>query len=166
MEDYQEKIRQLSLAQNRIDRLYYQVARKLGVKDNTLALLYALDDGQPHSQKQLCEEWLIPKTTINTIVKELAAEGFLLLIIEEHTREKRICLTPKGRRYASSLLSPVYRMEQEALRRTLQEHGSAFIEANAAFARNLKESFDRFFARPADPEDSGEQKADPEKDGK
>ena len=166
MDAYRQKIRRLNLAVNRIDGIYYQLSKILGEKDNLICLLYALDDGKPHSQKQLCEEWLIPKTTINTIVKELAAEGFLLLIIEEHTREKRICLTPKGRRYASSLLSPVYRMEQEALRRTLQEHGSAFIEANAAFARNLKESFDRFFARPADPEDSGEQKADPEKDGK
>ena len=145
MDESQKQIRKLSLAMNQIDGLYYQVARKLGVKDNTLAIFYALDDGQPHSQKQLCEEWLIPKTTINTIVKELAAQGYLTLLIEEHTREKKICLTPAGKQYALSLLQPIYRMEQEAIRLTLQEHGDAFIQAYTDFADNLKDRFDRFF---------------------
>ena len=134
MKDYQEEIRALTRAQNRIDGLYYQAARRLGVKDNTLALFYALDDGQPHSQKQLGEEWLIPKTTVNTIVKELVKEGFLTLLMEEHTKEKQILLTPEGRRYAASLLKPVYRMEQEALRATLEKHGAAFLGENAGFA--------------------------------
>ena len=61
MDNNQEAIRKLTQAMNRIDGLYYQAARKLGVKSNTLAIFYALDDGQSHSQKQLCEEWLIPK---------------------------------------------------------------------------------------------------------
>ena len=145
MKDHQEEIRKLTQAQNRIDGIYYQAAKRLCVKNNTLALFYALDDGQPHSQKQLCEELLIPKTTINTIVKELAAQGYLTLLIEEHTREKKICLTPAGKQYALSLLQPIYRMEQEAIRLTLQEHGDAFIQAYTDFADNLKDRFDRFF---------------------
>ena len=66
MENYREQLRLLTQAMNQIDGLYYQAARKLGVKDNTLALLYALDDGKPHSQKQIGEEWLIPKTVSYT----------------------------------------------------------------------------------------------------
>ena len=57
MENYREQLRLLTQAMNQIDGLYYQAARKLGIKDNTLALLYALDDGKPHSQKQIGEEW-------------------------------------------------------------------------------------------------------------
>ncbi|HJA94373.1 MAG TPA: MarR family transcriptional regulator [Candidatus Eisenbergiella merdipullorum] len=146
MEDYQELIRKLTLAENRIDGLYYQTARMLGIKDNTLAILYALDDGQPHSQKQLCEEWLIPKTTINTIVKELSAGGYLTLHIEAHTREKKISLTAKGRKYAAAKLEKLYRMEQEAMQETLAEHGPAFIQAFADFAENLKKSFEKYFS--------------------
>ena len=145
MDNYQEAIRKLTLTMNRIDGLYYQAARKLGVKDNTLAIFYALDDGQSHSQKQLCEEWLIPKTTINTIVKELAAEGYLTLHIEKHTREKTICLTPEGREYAAGLLKPLYQMEDEAIRQTLLKHGPAFVQAYADFAENLRNGFDRIF---------------------
>ena len=38
------EIRRLMLATNRIDGAYYLLSRKLGVKENILALLYALDD--------------------------------------------------------------------------------------------------------------------------
>ena len=44
------EIRRLMLATNRIDGAYYLLSRKLGVKENILALLYALDDEKPHSQ--------------------------------------------------------------------------------------------------------------------
>ena len=71
VEDPYEAVRRLIIAINKIDGSYYFYARKLGVKENTLALLYELDDGHPHSQKQISEDWQIPKTTINTIVKQL-----------------------------------------------------------------------------------------------
>lgn len=145
MDESQKQIRKLSLAMNQIDGLYYQVARKLGVKDNTLAIFYALDDGKPHSQKQLCEEWLIPKTTINTIVKELVAQGYLTLHIEKHSREKAISLTAEGRAYAGELLQKLYLMENEAIQNTLRSHSADFIQAYTDFAENLKSSFEKHF---------------------
>ena len=36
---------------NKIDGLYYLAARRLGVKENALSLLYTLDNGPPCSQK-------------------------------------------------------------------------------------------------------------------
>ena len=97
-EEKQRLIRRLTQAFNRIDGAYYYCARRLGVEENTLALLYALDDGRPHSQKQVCEEWLIPKTTINTVVKEQVAAGHLTLRAGEG-REKIICLTEAGKAF-------------------------------------------------------------------
>ena len=104
MKDNYEKIRRLMLASNQMDGGYYLFARKAGIRENTLALLYALDDGHPHSQKQVCEEWLIPKTTINSIIQELTREGYVTLATAEGTREKTICLTESGQAYASRIL--------------------------------------------------------------
>ena len=59
------------LSLTRIAEIYYRWGRKVGIKENLLALLYALSDGGHYTQKQICEEWLIPKTTINTLIKEL-----------------------------------------------------------------------------------------------
>ena len=42
-------------------------------RGNALSLLYALDDGEPHSQKQLCEQWLIPRTTMTVSYTHLAS---------------------------------------------------------------------------------------------
>lgn len=132
-------IRQLILSINKIDGNYYQAAKKMGINENTLSLLYALGDEQPHSQKQICEEWLIPKTTINTIVKELIQKNYLTLIHKEHSREKEIILTKDGALYASSILNTIYTCEEEAMRKTLQKYSPEFIEAFKFFTDSLEE---------------------------
>ena len=76
----------LTDAINRIDGAYYFCAKHMGVKENTLALLFALDDGKPHSQTQIAREWLIPKTTVNTIIREWRREGLVVLSPEELIR--------------------------------------------------------------------------------
>ena len=141
-----EEIRSIMLSTNKIDGVYYLLSRRMGLKANTLALLYALDDGKVHSQKQICEEWLIPKTTLNTIVRECIAEGYITLISEEHTRDKVIQLTDKGKVYADKILGKVYQAEQNAMTRTLKEYSSEFITGLEAFATHLCEEFEHEFA--------------------
>ena len=97
----EREISRLVTAINKIDGAYYFCARRMSLRENTLALLYALHDGQPHTQKQIVEDWLIPKTTINTAVRELKREGYLALTPLPHSREKRSC----SRRRAGSTLA-------------------------------------------------------------
>lgn len=137
MQDYNAEIRRLTLAINKIDGAYYFFARKLGVKENTLAVLYAIDDGRPHSQKQICEEWLIPKTTISTIIKELAGLGIVRLLPVRHTKEKMICLTDRGREYVNKILKPVYEAELQAIEGTFQEFSPECVAAMEYFAKLL-----------------------------
>ena len=49
MEYFREEIRRIMICVNMIDGIYTMGARKIGIKYNTLALFYALDDGLPHS---------------------------------------------------------------------------------------------------------------------
>lgn len=139
MDSYRQKIRRLNLAVNRIDGIYYQLSKILGEKDNLICLLYALDDGKPHSQKQICEEWLISRTTLNTIVKECIEKGYLTLQANAHSKEKQILLTESGRQYASKLLGFLYRAEEAAIKETLDRHGDAFITALEDFADSFLE---------------------------
>ncbi len=139
MDNAFEAIRQLMTAFNKIDGSYYFCAKSLGVKENTLAVLYALDDGLPHSQKQLSEEWLIPRTTVNTIVKELEKEGYITFYPEEESREKPILLTGTGKAYVHDLLKKVYAAEYSALIRTVGKFSPEFIDAFDFFASCLCE---------------------------
>lgn len=141
MYNYDEAIRRLMTATNKIDGAYYFLARKLNIKENTLALLYALDDGKAHSQKQIADEWLIPKTTINTIVKELTDAGYLELLPGEHTREKTLKLTDKGKEYTKKILTAVYESETMALKAAIDKFGNQFVEAFDFFADSLCNEF-------------------------
>ena len=138
-------LRRMMLAINRIDGAYYLFARRRGIHENTLALLYALDDGTPHSQKQVCEEWLIPKTTIHTIGRQLEGEGLLTLQAGEHGREKTICLTPAGVTYAREILQDVYAAENAAIDAALEQFSPDFVQALEHFTDELCA---RFESRP------------------
>ena len=122
-------LRRLMLATEKMDGAYYLYSRTKGAKENVMALLYALDDGQPHSQRQICRDWLIPKTTVNTNVKELVEGGYATLLSADGKREKQIVLTEKGRAYAAEILKQIYAAEQAAFDQTLERFSPAFVDA-------------------------------------
>ena len=142
-EDYSEAIQRLVNAVNKMDGAYYFYAKSLGIKENALALLSALDDGRPHTQKQICEDWLIPKTTINTVVKELLKEDYITLSDAGPTREKTIFLTQKGREYSDCIMGQMKLAEKQALERTLRTFSPEFIEAFDCFSQNLCDEFQK-----------------------
>ena len=104
MKQIREAIDRMNQCMNRLDRLYYMAARKLGVKDNSLLLYYVLSDEKAHSQKEISEEWLVSRTTLNTVVKEAVEKGYIRLETPGSTREKNIILTENGKIYAENLL--------------------------------------------------------------
>ena len=141
----QEYVRALTLIINSLEGLYQIGAKSNGVKVGTLDLLYTLDDDRVHTQKSISEEWLLPYTTVNTITKQCEAEGNVeLKPIPGKRRDKQICMTDKGRAFAKETLADVYKAENEAIQKTLDEYGPGFIEAFAAYGRHLKESFNEY----------------------
>lgn len=98
----------------KIDYFYAEIAKKSNVKPNLMWILYALNDGKSHSQKEISLSWDIPITTINTIVKELINDGYVDLIhIEGTRREMNIILTDSGKEYSKKVLRDVYLIEEK-----------------------------------------------------
>lgn len=98
----------------KIDGLYAEYANSSGVKENLLWIIYALNDGKLHSQKEICETWDLPRSTVNTIMKELESDGYVELTqIKGEKRELHVILTKKGLDYASNLLSGLYEIERK-----------------------------------------------------
>lgn len=144
MTDYKDKIRQLMIALNKLEGLYYSASKQCGIKENTLIFLYALDDGKMHSQKQICEEWLIPKTTINTIVKECIQNGYIQLIAEEGSKEKIIALTEKGTAFTREIMMDLSLAEQYAFEKTVEDFSSDFVQAMERFAEQLEYAISKY----------------------
>ena len=138
MEDGYAAIRQLFAAVDLSGGSYAAIARQLGITENALALFYALDDGGDHAQVDICREWMIPKTTLNTIVREYVEKGLLVYAEKPRSREKYLRLTESGRQYATQILRPVYAAELRAYRRTCRDFSPAFVDAFRLFAEQIR----------------------------
>ena len=104
-----ERVRRLVLAINKIDVVYLAGETPGGISDAEYCFMYALDDDKPHSQMEICKEWMIPKTTINTIAKRWEREGMLVFqSVPGKRREMQIELTDKGRLYIRENLYGLY----------------------------------------------------------
>ena len=135
--------RRLILALYNIDEVYYLNEGRKKISDAELSVMYALDDGRPHSQREISQEWLVPKTTVNTIVKRWEKEGLLTQTpIQGKRREMNIMLTDAGREYAKSFMSFLYKAEDKALKKTLDKYSDEFIEVIEYFGESLKEAFE------------------------
>ena len=144
MSNMREVVRRLMIALNNVDEAYCSDMSNIGVNESELWLMYALDDNEQHSQKQICDEWGFPKTTLNTAIKQAEAAGYLTMsLIPGKRREMNISLTEKGKVYAEKLLSSVYQAENEAMEKTLQSYSADFIYAVEHFAANLKSAFQK-----------------------
>lgn len=143
MDDIRYTAKRLIRALCNIDKTYYLSEKKRRLSDAELCMMYALDDGDPHSQKEIAEEWLVPKTTINTITKRWENEGLIVQIpIHGKRREMQITLTEAGKAYAKGFLSFIYEAEDTALRKTLERYPDTFIEALEYFGESLREALD------------------------
>ena len=146
MSDIHDTVRQLVIAMNNLDQIYSASTTKIGRQPSELWLMYALDDGEPHSQKQICDEWGIPRTTLNTTIKKCEAAGHLTLSpISGKRREMQICLTENGKAYAKSLLDVIYLAESRAMEETIKHYSSDFIFALDSYGRSLKLAFEKAF---------------------
>lgn len=144
METIKEKIRRYMIITERIDEIYSHFSKVMGMSESELCVLYLLDREPSLSQRQICEQWLIPKTTLNTIIKKYEKIGYIQFEkIPNNRKEMRLRLTVKGKEYAATFLESIYRAEDKAMRETLKKYGDSFIEANECFAEELKSAFEK-----------------------
>ena len=115
METY-ECMRVLGERSNRVNRLYYKWAKARGFSYNVLAVLYVAYKDSASSQKVVCEEWSLPKQTVNTVCKDLCRRGYLTLEKSEHDgRETRLVLTEAGEKFAGPVVTELIRIETKIL---------------------------------------------------
>lgn len=129
-------IMRLDTAINKLDGAYYLWARRHLLKENTLSVLYALDDGKPHTQAQIARDWLIPRSTVNTVVKELVALGYARLT-KLNDKEKWVELTAEGEVYAKAALKELYDAEIAAIDKTIEVFSPAFVDALEKYTDTL-----------------------------
>ena len=70
-----------------------------------------------------------PKTTVNTLIKELEKGGFVVQSpIPGERRELSVTLTEAGRDYANEVLKPVYEAEERLFRLYFKDKDPEFVQ--------------------------------------
>ena len=127
MNDYRKEVYQLMLTTNRCIGVYYEIAKEMGIKENTLLLLDILSDQKQHSQKQICEDWHIHNTTLNTIIKQCVSAGYIILLPQKQSKEKLISLTDSGQVFADKVTRKMKKAVQHAMEKIQNEFSTDFI---------------------------------------
>ena len=121
-----------------VDSFYDEFAKQSNVSSALLWVLYALNDGNSHTQIEISNDWELPKTTVNTVIKEIQQNGYVELIpIKGKRREMSIVLTESGKNYADSILSDLYKKEAEVYK-TLRSEEYEVVDLLERIAKKLK----------------------------
>ena len=121
-----------------VDSFYDEFAKQSNVSSALLWVLYALNDGKPHTQIEISNDWELPKTTVNTVIKELQKDGYVELVpIKGKRREMSIVLTKNGKKFADNVLSDLYKKEAEAYK-SLTSEEQEIIMVLEKLAKKLK----------------------------
>ena len=95
--------------------VYSQWAKRSGVNYTRMLVFYTIRDYGCCTQKQMCDQYLLPRQTMNNIVSALCREG---LLTEDPTRrqgrEKGYVLTEAGSDYSARHLASLNAVENRA----------------------------------------------------
>lgn len=96
--------------------MYSRWSNEHNISYHEMLVLYTIRDNGFCTQKQICENYLLPKQTINNVITAMRKDG--ILIYDEHHsagREKAFVLSDKGKQYAAPLLASLNAVEDRAL---------------------------------------------------
>lgn len=121
-----------------VDSFYDEFAKQSNVSSALLWVLYALNDGNPHTQIEISNDWELPKTTVNTVIKDIQKDGYVELVpIKGKRREMSIILTESGKAFADNVLSNLYKKEAEVFK-SLSSEEQEIVMVLEKLARKLK----------------------------
>lgn len=101
---------------NGLDRIYSEFARTCGLSDCAYWMLVDTSAaGGSVAVSRLTSEWFYSKQTINSAIKTLTARGLATLEFAEGSRKNKVvCLTEEGRRFAECYALPAQKAERQA----------------------------------------------------
>lgn len=146
MKDIKDQLYSLNKMSKKSVALYHKVALSIGVSDSSLGVLYALLNVEtPCSQYDLCNDWFIPKQTINSSVAALLKKKLITLSpVAGAKNKKSISLTDAGREFAERYIGKLYDAELRAFMELTPKERELYIRLNRKYNNFLTENIECF----------------------
>lgn len=126
-----------------IGAIYEKLAKMHGLTSSSLFVLYMIQEYPDQcTQRFICEKLLYPKQTVNTILDSFEKKGYILKKVANYDkRNKHISLTESGQKYADSILSDMFRLEETAFMNMGAQERKAMLHGENAFLEQLTMAF-------------------------
>lgn len=140
-----EKLSAIQRAYNRAYKrsngVYHRLAKRFGIPDTALWVLYALRESEaPLTQTEMCGILALSKQTVNSALKKLEEDGCLRLESwPEDRRSKRLYLTEKGGALAEASAGAVWDLEARAFLHLTEEERRELIRLEEKYVDALEE---------------------------
>ena len=88
-----EKAKRFCNMRQGLEMIYDYYARSVGISYTTLFVLNLISQHEVCTQKIICERTMLPKQTVNNVIKKLTEQGYLQLEeIPDNSKSKRISI--------------------------------------------------------------------------
>ncbi|MBQ9275737.1 MAG: winged helix-turn-helix transcriptional regulator [Succinivibrio sp.] len=126
---------------------YERYARKAGLSYTQLQILNELYSSSPGlTQKNICENCHLPKTTVNAVIAGWQKEHYVELQPQpEDKRQKVICLTAAGLDYAAPLMTRLRQCELEAFSQLEERTVKAMLQGLADYQQHFNDKLNELF---------------------
>lgn len=136
-----ENNKRFSYLTSEIDMVYHEAARKLGVSDSVMRILYAIClNGESASLSDIVQLSAISKQTINSALRKLEQSG---AVETDGGKKKQVRLTQSGKRLAEQTAMRVLDVEHEIFNAWTKEELEQYIGLTekfcTAFQKKIKE---------------------------
>ena len=123
--------------------IYFEWSRRHNISYHEMLVLYTIRENGYCTQKQICDNYLLPKQTIHNIISNMRENG--ILIYDESlsvSREKVFVLSEKGREYAAPFLDSLDLVESGAMEILGKEKLNKLIELLLEYDMALNKALD------------------------
>lgn len=127
-----------------INKLYHQVAQKLGLSNSAFDIFYTLCEfgEEGCSQKDICEATFLPKQTVHSAIQNLAKEG-LVALTPGKGRSVIITLSSLGKEKILPLMAPVFAQESASFDAMTSKDAKKLLTLSNMYVSHLRDSFSK-----------------------
>lgn len=140
-----------------IDGIYHSYAKKSGLSDAGLWVLYSLwERGDAYTQRELSADWSYSPQTVNSVLKSLEQQGLIQLAYAPGNRKsKQIHLTQKGLALGERVVTPLMQAERSSFSRLDGAEREALLSLTQKHIMLLRQEIGQIGQTP--PEDRPQQ---------
>lgn len=104
-------------------------------------MLLSLREGkEPCTQKQICEQWTLPKQTVHSILRNfLEREWVTFHVLENDKRNKGVSFTRSGSAFAGEVIDKLQSLECRVWERLGNEKSNALLESTILYVSYFRE---------------------------